>query len=624
MASRVIRANEISLNGQKYRLTRPVTVNIASNFPGKVVTGDVTSDARPNVSVIRWSNARGGIGKKDHEDAVDVERMWYSTSHLRVAGHRTLPARTTTTAASGVTGVFAIGAMAELASTIYAAFSTSIRAYTFTSDSWGSNLHTLAAVATDSLTARLGGTVYMIFAYGTGYVDTTDGSSFNNRTTDVQYMAEWDNRLWGIDATGQLRWTFSPTGTWTNDAQLPFPDDYVRDLFVAKDATGEPILYASTRVGLFAHDAANNRFVKTDMALPFHADSGSGVSVWRGDTYIPAGLGIYRYSVGGTAVVTAIGPDRDQGLPALRRGTIVRTESTHNDLIVLVDNSAAAAEEFDTFATGGMASHSPQVMDTETGISFILGYDGIGWQVLWESGSAEQAIDYSLVSNAYSGYRLWWAQNERIHYQELPVDIVNPSELSDREYADSSRDELPWFNAGQDDVNKTILRALVHVTGASSNDTVTPYYATNYDDTTWTSLAAIESDGVTTYDFPDSTTPTGTAFRSIRFRTDLINGTTKTLSPDVRSITMEYIKAPTPKSGFSVEIDLTKHMAGLSQKQQRASLLTARDSATLVEFTFRDDDGNTRNFYVKMLQLTGLEFTGYDEGGITRLTLVEP
>ena len=56
----------------------------------------------------------------------------------------------------------------------------------------------------------------------------------------------------------------------------------------------------------------------------------------------------------------------------------------------------------------------------------------------------------------------------------------------------------------------------------------------------------------------------------------------------------------------------------------RAALLSAVESTTLVEFTFRDDSGGTRNFYVDVASATGLEYTGYDERGTSMVNLVEP
>jgi hypothetical protein len=58
--------------------------------------------------------------------------------------------------------------------------------------------------------------------------------------------------------------------------------------------------------------------------------------------------------------------------------------------------------------------------------------------------------------------------------------------------------------------------------------------------------------------------------------------------------------------------------------QLRSNLVDAVKSNTLVEFTYRDDSGGDRNYYVDIASVTGLEYTGYDERGTSRITLVEP
>jgi hypothetical protein len=627
MAERVISASEVNINGEFYRLLKTVQTTSASQYPPKRITGDIDQDSQERLSVVRWSSSRGGVGKKDIENPDDVKRIWYGTSWLRVDGHKTLPPAYTTTAPSGISGVFSVGAMAELDSTIYAAFGTTVMSYA--PNTWTS-VDTLGGNATDAIATRLGGTVYIVFAYASGYVDSTDGSSWNTRTTDVKYMAAWDDRLWGIDNTGQLRWAFDPTGTWTDDAELPLPDGYVQDLFVGRDAGGEHILYASTQVGLFAHDIANSRFVLTELDFPFHEDAGAGVSRWRDSTYVPAGLGIYSYQVGGGgAVISVMGPDRDQGLPANRRGKIVRLEKSHNDLIALIDDTSSAAEDFDMFASSGFGGHMPTIVGpAATGRSLIMAWDTEGWQVLWESGSNEQEISYSLVSNAYNEYRLWWAQNELVHYLPLPVDVVNPDQMSDREYADSSRDEYSWFDAGQAEINKLAVRLHVEAASTSSSETIIPYYGIDYDDNTWTTLSTVTSDGISTYTFPNATagtttSATGTAFRAIRFRIDMVNGSDNSLSPDLRSLTLEYRKKLPAKFRWVVELDLQRSYKGNSPKTQRANVLSAIQSNTRVEFTFRDDTGDTRNYFVDVVPLSEIEETGHSEKGATRLALVE-
>ena len=56
----------------------------------------------------------------------------------------------------------------------------------------------------------------------------------------------------------------------------------------------------------------------------------------------------------------------------------------------------------------------------------------------------------------------------------------------------------------------------------------------------------------------------------------------------------------------------------------RAALVASIESNTLQEFTYRDDSGGTRNYYVDVASATGVEYTGYDERGTSRISLVEP
>ncbi len=118
-------------------------------------------------------------------------------------------------------------------------------------------------------------------------------------------------------------YTLTIAGTTVNDARLPVQSGYVTDLFVGRDATGEQILYAATKVGLYAHDFANQRWVETQFQLPFHEFNGVGSVRWRDAIYNPSGLGIYKYINGNNnAVVTVMGPDRDDGLPARTEGQL--------------------------------------------------------------------------------------------------------------------------------------------------------------------------------------------------------------------------------------------------------------------------------------------------------------
>ena len=674
MAAKVETTNEISLGDVYYPIVRPVQSVLASIYPSKVVIGDTSKDSQTRTSVIAWSDWRGGIGIDRMEEGRDVNRAWWSDCQLRYKNHLILGnlANQTESIAHGLAKAGAgtgIAAINEFGDKIYAVWngtngeSPKLYVYNNTSDYWwdgrtedqaigvhASDSFGVPDQVTDSLNfVKNDNTNYLVLAHydsnGTGYsyatVPSYDGSNnaaWTNDAAETKYLAQWDDRLWGISHSGQLWYAFTP-GTETDDAQLPLPAGYVTGLFVARDAGGEPILYAATKKGLWAHDAANARFVKTEVEFPFHPHAGKGTERWRDSIYFPSGLGLYRYVNGANAaVLTVAGPDRDDGLPESNRGTIMLTAGTHNELLVGVDATTApnitsadsVPYQWQTGAGSGIGGHGSMVIDAGTGYSSILGYNELGWEAKWVADTAGRRIDAMHVSNAYSdvneNYRAWFGFNDNVYYMKLPVDIINPSRVSEFEYAESGTHETPWFNAGQSEVDKLALKLKVETQDCSSTETVIVQYATNYSES-YTSMGTITSDGITTYTFGSGV---GTDFRSIKFKLTLARTTTtstanyKKKTPDVVSMTLEWRKKLPAKWGHQVQLDLNKEYKGKTPKELRTALVTAIESKTLNEFTFRDDSGGTRNYYVDVVSATGLEYTGHDERGISTINLVEP
>ena len=380
------------------------------------------------------------------------------------------------------------------------------------------------------------------------------------------------------------------------------------------------------------------KFVQTEMDFPFHPHAGKGTTRWRDSIYFPSGLGLYKYINGSNnAVLTVVGPDRDDGLPADNRGTIMLAEGTHNELLVGVDSTTnPTVTSTDSVPYQWNMHHfgSP-VIDNATGYSSILGYNELGWEAKWVASTAGRKIDAMHVSNAYSdvneNYRLWWGFDDKVYYMKLPVDIINPSKVTEFEYKSSGVHETPWFNAGQSEIEKLALQLKVEVQDSSSTETVVVQYATDYNESysspTGGTLGTITTDGITTYTFGSNV---GTPFRAIKFKLTLARttntGTANYLkkSPDVVSMTLIWRKKLEAKWGHQVGVSLNRDYKGKTPKQLRAKLIEAIESSTLVEFTFRDDDSTNRNYYVDVTSATGLESTGYDERGSSTIMLVEP
>ena len=166
----------------------------------------------------------------------------------------------------------------------------------------------------------------------------------------------------------------------------------------------------------------------------------------------------------------------------------------------------------------------------------------------------------------------------------------------------------------------------------SANETVLVQYATDYTES-YTTAVTLNSTtmgaaaGTYSYNFGSSA---GIAYRSIKFKLTLsrssatTTGLEKFNTPDVVSLTLGWRKKLPAKWGHTVEVDLNNEYKGNNAKALRSNLISAIESTTLVEFTFRDDSGGARNYYVDVTSAQGLEFTGRDERGSTMISVVEP
>ena len=466
----------------------------------------------------------------------------------------------------------------------------------------------------------------------------SDGASVSvgwaSDTTDTQFLTVWDERLWGISYTGQL-WYATTIRTEINDAVLPLPDGSVTALFVARNAAGIPNIYVATTEGLFMHNADNAMFEATQMDFPVHPENGKGTTRWRDSVYIPSGLGIYKYINGSnSAVITVVGPDRDDGLPSDKRGAIRMMEGSHNELLVGIDAKSAPSTIASTSLPYQWISHQGStVIAADSGYSSIVGYNEMGWETKWLAENSGKGIDSLHVSSAYDKYRMWWGHNNSVWFMPLPSDIINPSEVAEFEYALTATHETPWFNAGQSEVDKLALKLRIEAQDLTSTEKVKVEYATDYAESYTTAVGTLDAStmgaasGTYVYTFGSSL---GTEFRAIKFKLTLdrssatTTGLEKFESPDVVSLTMEWRKKMPAKWGHQVDVNLTLDYKGKTPKDLRSSLISAIEATSLVEFTFRDDSDQARNYYVDVISATGLEFTGYDERGNTMITVTEP
>jgi len=434
------------------------------------------------------------------------------------------------------------------------------------------------------------------------------------RETNVEgalYGIEWDSKLFKIDNDGQLSYTQTPnsaTPSWTDKGKLLLPPDSVASLELYRDADGTYIIYAGTKQGLWAHDYANAKWLETELALPNHPTCGKGLAHWREGLHISAGLDIHKYIAARTATISAVGLDRDDGLPALRGGEIVKLTKGYNELFAAVDST----------------------YEGSTSRSTVMAWDGKGWQCFWMAGANNLEIHDIIVSSDTS-YRLWIGAGTKIYWVPLQRNLRNPKKVSGFTYDSAGIHITPWFDGAWIGA-KLALATQIFCKDMTSAETVQVSYRIDHVTTNigsvgteWTSLGTVVAAGdevETPYTF--GTNAVGAAFKAIQFRFDLAGGTS-TLSPDIIYMKFKYLKLLDSKWGWNVTIDLSQAgKVGSTPLQLVASLQTAVETATLLEFTFRNESGGTYTNYVKVSNAQSLQQTGEDWRGTFSLALVEP
>jgi hypothetical protein len=324
---------------------------------------------------------------------------------------------------------------------------------------------------------------------------------------------------------------------------------------------------------------------------------------------------MWRAIYGPTINVIPVGPDNDHGLPDVNRGAIVDLAPGHDRLVVCLE--------------GDFTGFRHYVADTADLRSLVMSYNGFGWQVLWQSATANERARKVIIGSAYNAYRLWFTTTvtttaRNIYFIDLPTERFNPHQSSGRAYSASSTLITPWFKVGTD-VEGIALSVLVETDEASVDETLKLEYATNFSDT-YTTLGTISGD-VPNYEFviPEAAGPVGETFFAIRFQETYARGATPTKKVMQHSLTLKFKKFIPDRMTHIMTLDLNEEVTGRSPREQWRDLRAALRKKELLEFTFRDNEslGSEDRFFCHIKNFRADLDSGLDYRGEVNLELVE-
>lgn len=398
--------NEIILDGMPLKLRGTMPDSNLATFQRKMVIGDYDKDSNPLLSSWVISDLSGGHGVYDMHEASDSTRYRIGDFNTRYAGQIASPDYSVSFSTSP--GIYAryLGDLFYL-NVWYAMIAIEgVGGYaSLYRRSWNPSVMQPAGTINEprghSVAFRgLAADTYLVVPTGVkGYsvIRQTDLAVTNfapSITVPAMLdVAMWDEKLIGIDLDGQLWWAINPLGPWTSygsTSKLPTAEVPHR-LISFFDRNGQPCIFVLTERRLWQFDPSGPQIFTVDVQFPPGPHQGLSGDKWSGDLYFSVGMGVHRYTGG---ALSAIGLDRDNGIPLEYNGWIVDMAAGYNSLYALVTQPDLTPY---TFPAGA-----------PTPVSSLHEWSGSGWRMIW-SKAGVTAAPYSMgISRASGGQLLIW------------------------------------------------------------------------------------------------------------------------------------------------------------------------------------------------------------------------
>lgn len=606
--ARIPEWGEVIFDGVRFPAER-VEQTPLTTFQGKVTFGDHTEDDNPLLSTWVISDLSGGHGIEELNEGTDINRYRFGTLYTRHPKQITLPRKVQEFLHPTSTPGFLLGDLFE--GTDFDHFlleGGNIFTFSEASDGWFLDNAAGATVTPVKPGTQFTGTgaqnKLFVPCGSDGYFTYTGGTYAEFATPTFVDFVHWDHgspKLVGIDTDGQLRRTSDGT-TWTSygDGGKLDAAFQPKHLVVYRDRSDAPIVHVVTNRTVWAFDVAGpTLYPLSDLFFPNGPEMANGACVWRGALYVSAGMGVFRYN---GATVSAIGLDRDDGLPQISRGAIVWLWPETNGLYALVKGVGA----------GGKMSLSVHV------------FTGFGWHCEWllDSGLVDDfGPDWGYVSQDGSteGYRLWWGCSgdvSRTWSMELPRDFANPRATIADGTSKFVIGEAHYLRTGRFDAqlrgyDKIASTLDLDIGGDMTDCTITVSQRIN-GAPNW-SVIGITTDAQASFQLgipdQDDIYP-GLVFDDIelQFTIEKEASGDETTAPFIRNAVLAFLKILPVSRSWIIEIPLSAPHADQSPEALYTKLESLLGSK--VFFPMKHRDGT---FRVRIAQLTTNEETGRDE-----------
>lgn len=632
---------EVWLDGTAFPLAGPVQVQANDRFPGKITVGDYSLDSNDLLSTWAISDLTGGHGIAEHQEGTTDNRFRFGNLNTRYP-RQWVPSFKRYGQVNNDGYIYPLGDMTVAGTTARYFVASVVGApylqfdvMTGTSSAF-TTVGPITGVPTDKAVAFAGtAAVNMLYVpQGLNGYTVYDRSGPTKRNvlgnTFVSFCL-WDNKLIGIDTTGQLYYatqataaadtTFTSYGT---TAKLD-PSRTPKHLLVYYNRRGDPAVYVVTNTDVWVFDPDTpTLYLIPDLGSPNPA-FGAGACVWRGSLYISSGMDVYEYT---GSVRRNIGLSRDDGpsernhLPYQYGGQIVDLVPGQNALYAYVKGSLVSGSVY---------------------YASMQEYSGLGWHTTWTSPRSGSGPSWAAITRTGGTYSLWWGDLGKNStyanhgFMPLPVNDTNPIEaLGSGAYSfgadgtlivdDAYILETGWFDGGMPNYTKIAnsLKVVVDPTsGVGGIDSFSMFYridgASAY---TSLGLLAFDANGEKTVvlgTVDANGVAAGFAFKRIEFKFFFALSPTSTANPLlVKYLAFTFRKVMNPSLAWTLPIDLSGPYRGNSPAALRTKLTTLRTTGTFFSYKHLQT-----NYRVALAAVSGSENTGKDLRGQVMVSVLE-
>ncbi len=522
-----------------------VNVSHIGTYPPKQVMGDWTRADHEVLSSYVQADFVGGGQVRYADEATDQSRFWFGNLSTLHPYQTALPLETGAHLGDGV--AIPLG---DFNGSFYAAFGTRLVRATHTTIT---DIDDLAEVPMSkpgvAFTGTHGTSRFFIPMGSHGY-QIFDGATLSPLITDVlpiQFL-EWDNKLYALQATGELFESLDGESDWVEKLAIP-PEAEARGLIEFYDRQDNPTIHIYSRRAVYGCDLSLGKAYRTELDPPPHHDAALGASKWRTDLYVSYGVGVHQYT--GNSII-AMGLDRNAGLPKELKGAITSLAEGYNGLYALVRGTSVLEEDAATqtlITDGGW--HDIYLPPTRSQ-SAVMMWDSFGWSTVWLSEDTNNAPSSLLISTASGAERLWWGYGKTLHFQDIHHMYYNPEQRPEGvRYAKEGWMELSTMDFAMAGQTKILYALEVMTKNLTTTETVQLEY--RIDDGDWIPLPVLRTQPLgkkTVFymgengTFPDGLTPRfdGVPFNDLTLRVNLARGDDPSKTPILESVAVVYHK----------------------------------------------------------------------------------